>query len=123
MENKILGLRTTIYKVSDLSKAKEWYAQAFECEPYFDEPYYVGFDIQGYELGLQPDENSQPKACSVVSYWGTNSIEAEYERFLTLGATEHEPLQHVGEDIIVGSLKDPWDNVIGLIYNPLFKMH
>ena len=44
----MLGLRTTIYKVDDLAKAKEWYAKAFETQPYFDEPFYVGFNIQGY---------------------------------------------------------------------------
>lgn len=123
MDNKILGLRTTIYKVSDLAKAKQWYSQAFECEPYFDEPFYVGFDIQGYELGLQPEENPLSKSDAVVSYWGTNAIDDEFQRFLSLGATEHEAPQKVGDEIVVGSVKDPWDNVIGLIYNPLFKMH
>ena len=35
----ILGLRTTIYKVNDIEKARDWYAKAFETKPYFDEPY------------------------------------------------------------------------------------
>jgi len=56
MKKKILGLRTTIYKVSDIAKAQKWYADAFETKPYFDEPFYVGFNIGGYELGLQPEE-------------------------------------------------------------------
>jgi hypothetical protein len=53
--NKMLGLRTTIYKVDDMIKAKEWYAKAFLTQPYFNEPFYVGFNIGGVELGLQPD--------------------------------------------------------------------
>lgn len=40
-----LGLRTCIYKVEDLAKAKQWDADAFKVKPYFDEPYYVGFNI------------------------------------------------------------------------------
>lgn len=56
MNTRILGLRTTIYKVSDLAKAKVWYMKAFGVAPYFDEPYYVGFNIGGYELGLQREE-------------------------------------------------------------------
>lgn len=56
MPRKILGLRTTIYKSNELSKAKDWYAKAFQTKPYFDEPFYVGLDIAGYELGLQPEE-------------------------------------------------------------------
>lgn len=51
-----LGLRTTIYKVSDIEKAKHWYEKAFETKAYFAESYYVGFNIGGYELGLQPEE-------------------------------------------------------------------
>jgi lactoylglutathione lyase len=45
----MLGLRTTIYKVSDLEKAKAWYIKAFDVEPYFDEPFYVGFNVKSYE--------------------------------------------------------------------------
>jgi hypothetical protein len=48
----MLGIRTTIYKVSDIQKATEWYSNAFETNPYYNEPYYVGFNIKGYELGL-----------------------------------------------------------------------
>jgi catechol 2,3-dioxygenase-like lactoylglutathione lyase family enzyme len=46
----LLGLRTAIYRVPDLAKAKAWYAKAFGTQPYFDEPFYVGFSIGGYEL-------------------------------------------------------------------------
>ncbi|PZR21880.1 MAG: glyoxalase/bleomycin resistance/extradiol dioxygenase family protein [Flavobacterium psychrophilum] len=116
----ILGLRTVGYKVSDITKAKEWYTKAFNTVPYFDEPFYVGFNIAGYELGLQPDDSV--KGDNVVTYWGVEDIEAEYERFISLGATEHETPQNVGGDIMVASVKDPWGNIIGLIYNPEFKL-
>ena len=122
-QTPILGLRTISYKVGDIAKAKEWYAKAFQTEPYFDEPFYVGFNIGGYELGLQPDEN-QPteKAESVVAFWGVNDIEKEYNRFLELGAVAHENPTNVGGEIVVASFKDPWGNIIGLIYNPEFRI-
>lgn len=120
MASGILGLRTVGYKVSDIIKAKEWYTKAFNTEPYFDEPFYVGFNIAGYELGLQPDDSI--KGDNVVTYWGVDDINAEYERFLSLGASEHEAPQNVGGEIMVASVKDPWDNIIGLIYNPEFKL-
>ena len=53
-----LGLRTCIYPVPDLAAAKAWYARAFGVEPYFDEPFYVGFEIGGYELGLIPAQEA-----------------------------------------------------------------
>ena len=87
----MLGLRTTIYKVSDMEKAKKWYTKVFQIAPYFDEPFYVGFNIAGYERGLQPEKEPIPlggtKIESVISYWGVNEIEKEYQRFIALGAT------------------------------------
>jgi lactoylglutathione lyase len=84
MENQnILGLRTTIYKVGDIDKAKSWYTKTFETEPYFDESFYVGFNIGGYELGLLPEENpTTEKAESVFTYWGVNEIEKVYIHFI-----------------------------------------
>lgn len=119
----ILGLRTTIYNVGDIIEAKKWYAKAFGIEPYFDEPFYVGFNIGGYELGLLAEENpTTEKSESVFTYWGVNEIEKVYKRFLDLGAIEHEKPHSVGEPLIVASVKDPWGNIIGLIYNPVFKL-
>lgn len=120
MKSPILGLRTVGYKVSDITKAKKWYAEAFKTQPYFDEPFYVGFNIGGYELGLQPDESV--KGDNIALYWGVEDIQAEYDRFLSLGAIAHEAPQNVGGEIMVASVRDPWNNIIGLIYNPEFKL-
>ena len=123
MKNKILGLRTTIYKVGDINKAKEWYTKAFGTQPYFDEPFYVGFEIGGYELGLQPEEKpSKNKTESVVAYWGVDDVNTEFNRFIAQGASAFEQPEEVGGGIIVATLKDPWGNIIGLIYNPHFKI-
>ncbi|MCV9387836.1 VOC family protein [Reichenbachiella ulvae] len=118
----MLGLRTTIYKVDDIDEAKEWFAKAFETSAYFDESYYVGFNIAGYELGLIPDESITPKSSNVLSYWGVEDIVKEYEKFLALGARELEAPHNVGGEIIVAAVLDPWNNAVGLIYNPEFKL-
>ncbi|MBG6130101.1 lactoylglutathione lyase [Aquimarina sp. EL_43] len=119
----MLGLRTTIYKVSDLDKARKWYSDAFNTKPYFDEPFYIGFNIGGYELGLLPEEApSETKSDSVLSYWGVEKIDATYQRLLDLGATEHEKPTNVGGEIVVATVKCPWNNIIGIIYNPQFKI-
>ncbi len=122
-KTSILGLRTTIYKVSDMEKARDWYAKAFETKAYFDEPYYVGFNIGGYELGLQPEEGAiGEKTESVVSYWGVEKIQEVYDRLISLGATENEKPYNTGGEMMTATLKDPFGNVIGLIYNPYFKL-
>ena len=123
MSNKILGLRTAIYRVSDINVAKEWYTKVFETQPYFDQPFYVGFNIGGFELGLQPEEVPvSDKKESVVAYWGVREIYKEYNKFIEAGAIEYEKPGEVGEGIIVATLKDPWENIIGLIFNPHFKV-
>ncbi len=123
MKKSFLGLRTCIYKVSDLTEAKNWYSKVFETKPYFDEPFYVGFNIGGFELGLQPDEdNPMAKRASVLTYWGVDNIEVVYQALLENGATPHEAPINVGGAIMVATVKDPWNNIVGIIYNPDFKM-
>lgn len=123
MKNEVLGLRTAIYQVGDINAAKEWYTNVFGTPPYFDEPFYVGFNIGGYELGLQPEENPvKDKAESVVPYWGVDDVDETVNRFIASGATAYEAPRNVGGDIIVAKVKDPWGNIIGLIFNPHFKI-
>ena len=95
-------------------------------EPYFNEPFYVGFNIGGFELGLMPEEGEpKPKGENVLTYWGIKSeaeLNKEYKRLIKLGATDLEPPHNVGGPLVVAAVKDPWGNAIGLIYNPVFKI-
>jgi predicted enzyme related to lactoylglutathione lyase len=114
----IKGLRTVKYPVADLARARDWFTAAFGTAPYFDQPFYVGFAVGGFELGLVPD--GTPGTAGSVVYWGVDDIEAEVARLVGLGATVHEAIQDVGEGIRTAELRDPFGNVLGLIDNPLF---
>jgi lactoylglutathione lyase len=116
----LLGLRTAIYQVSDLKHAKRWYADVLGVEPYFDEPFYVGFNVGGFELGLQSDKPARSSVENVVAYWGVEDIYAEHDRLIKLGATSHNSVQDVGGDIKVAVVRDPFGNAFGLIFNPHF---
>lgn len=121
--NMFLGLRTAIYRVDDITKGKEWYTAVLGFGPYFDEPFYVGFNVCGYELGLQPAEGQAgEKAEGVVAYWGVENAEEGLKRVIGLGATRHEDVQDVGGGIKVATVKDPFGNVFGIIENPNFKL-
>lgn len=118
-----LGLRTVAYRVDDLEKGKAWYARALGVAPYFDEPFYVGFNVGGFELGLVPEEEGAPiGAGGTTAYWGVADIESAMDRLLDLGATLHGEIQDVGGDIEVASVIDPFGNLIGIIHNPHFQI-
>ena len=117
----MLGLRTTVYTFEDLNLAKQWYSKAFGIKPYFEEAYYVGYNIRGFELGLMPASDKAPKGANVIAYWGVEDIDSEYKRLIKLGATSNTAIAEVGGGIKLATVKDPFGNVLGLIYNPLFK--
>ena len=116
------GLRTVIYRVNDLARAKEWYTALLGFGPYFDEPFYVGFNVGGYELGLDPDAGGATSGDSVVTYWGVADARSALARLTELGAKERAAVQEVGDRILVASVEDPFGNVVGIIENPHFKI-
>jgi len=119
----LLGLRTVIYHVPDLARAKAWYREALAIEPYFDEPFYVGFNVGGYELGLDPDTSDDPPGGGgTVAYWGVDDLDRSLERLAGAGAAMHAPARDVGGGIRVAAVRDPFGNVIGLIHNPNFRL-
>jgi len=115
----LLGLRTTIYPAPDLPAATAWFTEILGFGPYFDEPFYVGFEVGGYELGLDP--NRDP-AAGASTLWGVTDIEAACARLLAAGATPESEIQEVGEGIKVASVRVPGGAELGLIENPHFSL-
>jgi predicted enzyme related to lactoylglutathione lyase len=109
-------LATVIYAAPDLEKAKAWYTKAFERDPYFDEPFYVGFDIGGCELGLDP--NMPLQEGSTVTYWEINDIKKDFAQLIALEATVVDNPTDVGGGTLVATVLDPFGNKIGLIQLP-----
>lgn len=122
-ESRLQGPRTVVYSVPDLARAKDWYTEALGVKPYFDEAYYVGFNVGGYELGLNPKGTvAQPVGSGVRVFWGVDNIDEELDRLLGIGAQPHKPVEDIGADVKVASVLDPYGNLIGLIYNPHFAI-
>lgn len=118
----IKGLRTAVYKVDDLDKAKAWYSDVLGIEPYFDEPFYVGYNVGGYELGLDPDLTDVTMGNSVGIYWGVDDVKSTVEECRSKGISIKNDPQDVGGGIIVASFLDPFGNEFGIIENPNFKL-
>ena len=113
-----LGLRSAIYPVNHLEKAKLWYTQALGVEPYFDQPFYVGFSVGGFELGLIPDGVASTGGPQPL--WGVASAQEALTRLLRIGAIALEPVTEVGDGIKVAAVMDPFGNRLGVIENPGF---
>lgn len=113
------GLRTVTYGVNNLEEAKAWYSQILGIQPYFDEPFYVGFNVGGFELGLNP--NTNPGTTGPVAYWGVTDAHAAWKQLIEQGAQEHGPIEDVGDGILIGSVIDPFGNTLGIVQNPHFS--
>jgi catechol 2,3-dioxygenase-like lactoylglutathione lyase family enzyme len=113
----LLGLRTVIYPSPDLDAAKAWFAELLGFGPYFDEPFYVGFEAGGYELGLLPDGDP---ADGAITYWGVDDVSEAMAHAIAQGASEHVAASEVGDQIVTGSVRTPQGAILGFIYNPHF---
>jgi predicted enzyme related to lactoylglutathione lyase len=72
----------------------------------------VGFDINGFELGLDP--NAGP-GNQTVSYWAVDDTEAVSKKLVAIGGTLIQPRTNVNGEIHVAIVSDPFGNHIGLI--------
>jgi len=117
MPLSLQGLRTVIYPAPELDAAKAWWTQTLGVEPYFDEPFYVGYSIAGYELGLLPD--GEP-ADGALTYWGVDDVAEAVRAALAAGAVEHAPISDVGGGIVTATVRTPHGAILGLIFNPHF---
>src|SRR6202034_4834772 len=103
------GLRTAAYQVKDLDKAKAWYSNILGLQPYFDQPFYVGFNVGGFELGLVPAEDAKPnRAPAGIAYWGVADAQTAYKRLVELGASGFEPIQGLREGNQIGGVGGPF---------------
>jgi predicted enzyme related to lactoylglutathione lyase len=110
-----LGLRTVVYNAPNLTASKNWFSKALDQDPYFDEPYYVGYNIGGYELGLDPDQTGSGHG---TVYWGVSDIELAVERLITAGAEIVDGIREVGGGIRLATVREPQGNILGVIENP-----
>ncbi len=114
-----LGLRTVICPAPDLAASKVWFAGLLGVEPYFDAPFYVGFNAAGYELALDP--NADPTT-GPITYWGVADADAGLTRLLAAGAKPREAVRDVGGSIRVATVIEPGGSVLGIIENPHFVL-
>lgn len=108
-------LRSVIYHAADLAAAKQWYIDITGIQPYFDQPFYVGFDINGSELGIDPDMTKVVPGNNTIALWQVADIKAAVDKCVAHGATIQSDIQDVGGGMFVATITDPFGNNVGLI--------
>jgi catechol 2,3-dioxygenase-like lactoylglutathione lyase family enzyme len=115
-----LGIRSVIYPAPDITAARDWFAGVLGIQPYFDEPFYVGFNLGGYELGLDPGADV---AKGAISYWGVESVSETLEELLAAGASDSSGVVDVGDGLRMATVRLPGGvGIFGIIENPAFVL-
>jgi predicted enzyme related to lactoylglutathione lyase len=110
------GFQSIVYPVRDLEAAKAVYA-ALLGQPHTDQPYYVGFNVDGQEIGLNPHGHQQGMT-GPVAYWHVADAAAAVEALVAAGAKAQGEPQDVGGGTLMATVTDADGNPIGLIQKP-----
>jgi predicted enzyme related to lactoylglutathione lyase len=123
------GFATISYWADDVEAARDWYAELLGIEPYFirpeqGPPAYVEFRVGDYqdELGII-DRRYAPEGAAggpggAVMYWHVDDVPATFDRLLSMGAREYQPITPREAGWVTASVVDPFGNVLGIVYNP-----
>jgi predicted enzyme related to lactoylglutathione lyase len=102
-------IRSLVIPVSDLDATKAVYT-ALLGAPHTDESYYVGYNVDGFEVALAPGD----VAGGPVAYADVEDLDATRETLLAAGATERTAPRKISPDARVCVLDDADGNPIGL---------
>ena len=107
--NMSAPIRSLVVPVSDLDAAKAVYT-ALLGAPHTDEAYYVGYNVDGFEVALAPGD----VVGGPVAYADVEDLDATRATLLAAGATERSAPRKVAPDTRVCVLADADGNPIGL---------
>ena len=104
------GVKTVIYPVNDIAKAKTLFSKLLGVEPYADEAYYVGFRVGDQDIGLDPNGHKH----GMTGYYHVDDIKESLQILLDAGAEVQQEVKDVGGGKLIAAVKDADGNIIGL---------
>jgi len=107
------GVKTILYPVKDMARAKKLFRNFLCVEPYADQPYYVGFKIGDQDIGLVPNSSAQGQA-GMTAFYDVDNIKQSLQLLLDDGARVQQDIKDVGGGRLIASVTDPDGNIIGL---------
>ncbi|WP_143305426.1 VOC family protein [Chitinophaga vietnamensis] len=117
------GIATISFFAADHEAAKQWYSEVLGIAPYFEVPGYAEFRVGDYqqELGIIDSRYAQHpvgQPAGAILYWHVDDLPATLERLTGLGASVQEPVKERGHGFVTAAVKDPFGNILGIMYNP-----
>jgi predicted enzyme related to lactoylglutathione lyase len=105
------GMKTVIYPVTDINRAKQLYSVLLGTEPHVDSAYYVGFRVGEQEIGLDPHGHKE----GMTGYFHVSDINESLQVLVDAGAQILQEINDVGGGRLIASVKDVDGNIIGLL--------
>jgi predicted enzyme related to lactoylglutathione lyase len=105
------GVKTIIYTVRDMARAKKQFRTLLGVDPYGDQPYYIGFKVGDQDIGLVPNS---PEA-GMTAFYHVDDIKQSLQSLTEAGSQTLREITDVGGGRLVASVRDADDNIIGLI--------
>ena len=105
------GVKTIIYPVKDMARAKMQFRTLLGVDPYVDQPYYIGFKVGDQDIGLVPNS---PEAV-MTAFYHVDEIKQSLQSLQEAGAQTLREITDVGGGRLVASVRDADGNIIGLI--------
>lgn len=103
------GFATVLLPATDLAASRELYRGLLGMEPTADTPYYVGFDVDGQQIGLVPG------ATVVRPHLHVPDMDAAVQRITKAGGSVIDQPHDVGDSRLVAVVRDMAGAEIGLI--------
>lgn len=104
---------TVLYPVRDLDKAKATFTALFGFEPHVDSPYYVGYSVDGHEIGLVPGGHDQGMT-GPEPFYDVEDIAATLTALQDVGGVVEQEPTDVGAGLLVARVRDTEGNLIGV---------
>ncbi len=105
------GVRTIVYPVKDLARAKSLFRDLLGVEPYADAPYYVGFKVGNQDIGLDPNGHKE----GMTVYYHVDDIQRSLQGLVETGAQVQQEVRDVGGGRLIAVARDADGNLIGLL--------
>lgn len=105
------SFQTILLPTNDLAASRELYTKLLGVEPVADAPYYVGFDVDGQHIGLNPQGDR------VLPNLHVDDLEQAIQLITDTGGTVLDEPREVGGTRRVAVVQDASSAVIGLIHD------